>query len=201
MNVQEINSKWGYKPIEVTGKFDFGFQFKVQTTRMALLDIIWSLHFLFVDNDTGIQNTIFVNSGFVEEDTDIFLGAHNEDLTIRGFLTIPLITKDAKENNLHNFIADHIYLNDFCKISGIETELSRNIVLHAVNFGSENELIYPLKDNLSSLNKFNVSPEVNSRISKLFSGLTFLTLFSNVYYDYAFSVITTLGLSSNFNIN
>lgn len=182
-NVRHINEKWGYKPIEVTGKFDFGYQFKVQTTKDGVIGYNLVAPFHFVDNDTGINHSIFVNRGFIEEDTNDFLGAHNEDgyLTIRGFLTVPHVTKDAKENHLHSLIADHIDLVDFSKISGINSDLSKNVLLHAINFSTDNESIYPLRDNLSSLNKFNTTPESHGRLSRLFNGITFLTLFSNLY--------------------
>lgn len=182
-NTREINEKWGYKPVEVTGKFDFGHEFKVKTTKDGVIGYNLIAPFHFVDNETGVQHSIFVNRGFVEEDTDNFLSVHNEDgyLTIRGFITVPHVTKDAKENHLHNFVANHIDLVDFSKVSGINSELSKNVLLHSVNFNQDNESIYPLKDNLSSLNRFNASPQDHNRLSRLFSGITFLTLFSNVY--------------------
>lgn len=184
INIKDLNNNWGYKPIEVNGKFDHGKTVLIETTKEGIIGKNVVTPFYFSDELTGLSHAILVNRGFIEDQVGLDLITHNQNgyINLKGVLTKPHVTRYRKENDLNNILLNHIDLEELSKLSGIHSPLSTNVMIQAIDFNSDNESIYPLKETITSLNRFNASPETHSHLAKIFGGLGFLTLFGNMYF-------------------
>ena len=187
IDVRDFNNKWAFKPIELYGRFDHGNELKVKTVKNGFIGFNLVTPFHFLNEDTNQKEAILVDRGFIGNETSIDnydVASHNHSgyVALKGVLTKPHNTKYSKEIEFTEKICDHIDLKEMTKFTGIESTFAKNILIKSIDLNPENASVYPVTENAKSLTTFNVSPETHSTMSRLFGGVAFLSIFSNMFF-------------------
>lgn len=188
VNLKDFNTKWAYKPVELTGKFDYGKEIPVKVYKNGVVGYDLICPFLFVSSDNQTEfNTIFVNRGFVDDSTYLkHKGIWKHDApgytTIRGVVAKVHQTKHDLENDYHRETRiNSINLAEFAKYRLVKNLVSTDVLLHEVNFDSTSFNVFPNSIDINALTTFKVSDDCHSWLKKFYSLLSFGVVFSNMY--------------------
>lgn len=187
-NVRNFNENWAYKPFEITGKFDYSNQINVDVNKNGVIGYDIIAPFNFYNPETKDFSTIYVNRGWIDHTLRERFGelqAHNAPgyTTIKGVVSFVHRNKEDKEHNdykgqnIHN-----LNLEEFSRLHGLKNLVSTNYFLKEINFDSTNSNAFPLTEDLNSLNNFSVTPENHIIVKRLYTGLSFGLVFSNMYF-------------------
>lgn len=188
VNLRDFNNKWAYRPVELTGKFDYSKELAVKTHKNGVIGYTLICPFQFVSTENPTEfNTIFVNRGFVDSviyDRHKGIWKHNSPgyTTIRGVVSKVHHTKHDKDNDYHDIgTINTINLDEFAKFNFVKNLVSKDVLLNEVNFDSTNFNIFPSSLDISSLTSFKVSDECHTSLKRFYSLLSFGVVFSNMY--------------------
>lgn len=103
-------------------------------------------------------------------------------MAIRGVLSIVHQNKHDEPNLLYDKIYNTINLDEFSKVLNVKNVVSKNVIFNLVDFDKENSTVFPLVPNVDSLTDFNICPEKQIMFKRIYTGLGFGIVFSNVFF-------------------
>ena len=181
-NVTELNDKYAYKQVELYGRYDHGKSFYVDTIKDGVYGFNTITPFLYQEGDNLEEKSIFVDLGFISETMLKSLPINNNNgyLTLKGFITMPHFTKDTRQNDYVSFDISSIKLDEFCDLRNIRDDLAKKVFIKAVHIDTEDQGIFPIPTNLTTLNNFNTSIDQHTFYKRLFAGVAFIGLYGNL---------------------
>mmetsp|Transcript_209 Transcript_209/g.192 ORF Transcript_209/g.192 Transcript_209/m.192 type:complete len:254 (-) Transcript_209:132-893(-) len=187
-SIKEFNRDWGFKPVEIVGRYDDANTIKVLSNKGGVsgFEIVTPFEFFTGENSTDTA-TVFIHRGFVDEvkgKNKPLLVNHNSNgyTSVKGVLTMPHRNKEDKENDYLGNKVRSIDLEEFAKLGGTKNLCSNKFMLKVVDLENDNSTAYPLTDNTYSLTNFNVTDVQHSLYKKVYSGLSYLVVLSNMYF-------------------
>lgn len=185
-NIKELNSEYGFKPIELVGQFDHANQILVEKNKEGEegYDIITP--FYCYKDENGKTQPLLVNRGWIPfdfQETKVNLIHNVGEIMIKG-----VVYKGDESNKYSkkNYYADGDFVHtqkpeELASYLALPNrEVSGKFVIKQIEFNPVNKTLHPVVLNVSELAKFPITAETNQNYALFWKGLTFFNIFSNM---------------------
>lgn len=204
-NIYEFNKKWGYRPVELSGQFDFSKAVYVKAVKSGNFgyEVLVPFNF-YTENQEGEGSWLWVSRGFIDEKSygqeNLYHHTGNGFSTVKGVLTMPHLNQSDVTNDYVNVSSmvqsdiDHIDLHEFSVLKGLKPNSDLNtsssnkklfsdrFYLKEVSFDNNNSTTFPLVESVSNLSNFRLSPQNHEYVNKVYSGAAFMIIFGNMWF-------------------
>jgi cytochrome oxidase assembly protein ShyY1 len=186
LNSKEFDQTYSYVPYEITGFFDHAKEIHVKKNKNGEEGFEIITPFYCYNDSTGQPQPIFVDRGWVDYDSielkKHLIGSHGIQ-KITGFLAKGNYqNKYSTHNDLKNNNWDHINLEEMAAYRSLSNkEVSSKFLIRAVQLNDGESSGFPRILAKNDLFNFPISAETNLKYAKIWQGVAFLAIFSNVY--------------------
>jgi cytochrome oxidase assembly protein ShyY1 len=180
-NRKDLNTNFAYKPIEITGYYDHGNTYYVDTYLNGVAGSKVLTPFVFKIDDR--EERIIVDRGFIYELSEIKDFNHKGIINIKGLLRFPHLTKNSLENNYYSTNLRSERLDEITSLvdrNAKNSGFTDKVILELYDFNEES--IFPKQLDKISIKEFNCSPEGHACLAKAFSYLSYGILYGNMLF-------------------